>query len=67
MAFFFKKTYKTQKNIFPNFFSKIATELGLLGPKIALWKFSNLQILYFNKKVKEEDFLAHLPLNVILF
>ena len=45
-----KKTYKTQENIFPNFFSRIATESGLLGPKIALWYFSNSQILHVKKE-----------------
>ena len=33
---FAKKTYKTMGNIFPNFFSKIATESGLLGPRVSL-------------------------------
>ena len=32
----FFKTYKTQQNIFPNFFSKIATESELIGPQITL-------------------------------
>ena len=33
---FFKKPKQTQENVFPNFFSKEATESKLLGPKIAL-------------------------------
>ena len=35
LAHFFINICKTQENIFPNFISKIATESGLLGPKIA--------------------------------
>ena len=45
-----KKTYKTRENIIPNFFSRIATESGLLGPKIALWYFSHSQILHVKKE-----------------
>ena len=59
-AFFSKNTIQTQENVFPNFFPKVATELELLGPKIALWYFSNLNILHFyKKKLKEGDFLAN--------
>ena len=56
-----------QENVLPNFFSGVATESGLLGPKIALWYFSNLKILHSSSfNVKEEDFLADLSNFILL-
>ena len=58
----------TQEKIFPNFFSKIATESGLLSHKISLWYFSNLQVLHL-KKIKKKHFSGrtvefHFVLNI---
>ena len=61
LAGFFKKTHINPGKYFPNFFFKVATESELLGPKIALGYFSNLNILHFFKKeIKETGFSARL-------
>ena len=46
--------------VFPNFFSKVATASELLGPKIALRYFLNLNILNLKKKIKETGFYGRL-------
>ena len=51
--YLYEKTCKTQKNVLPNYFYKLAVESGLLGPKIALWHF----FIFLKFKLKEGDFL----------
>ena len=63
-----KKPIQTQENVRPNFFSKAATELGLLGPKIALRYILTLKILHFWKKrlkgIFSQTVKLHFALNI---
>ena len=62
-----KITHTNPGNVPPNFFSKVATDSGFLGPKIFLRYFSKLENSSLKRKRKTEgDFLPY-QLNYTLF